>query len=130
MELINQSNLLHGKTSEGGNMPSYSYKYFRGNVSYRKYKMRANPLNRGFWDLKHWWDRQYNNLFYNSIKVRVTLKEVVFTSNYDPEYMKEIYWHVSKSRVLGITKQQFLYVQEQNVKRVKPKILDIINNGK
>jgi hypothetical protein len=129
MEKINQSNLLQGKTSEGGNMPPYSRKYRMGRVFYRNYKMRSNPLNRGRWDLKHWWAKKYDGLFYKSIKVTVTLKEVVFTTNYKPDYMKDIYHHISKGRILGITKKQFIQVQIENKNRVKPKLLDIINKG-
>lgn len=129
MEKINQSNLLQGRTSEGGNMPPYSRKYRMGNVFYRQYKMRSNPLNRGYWDLKHSWNKKYDLLFYRSIKVKVTLKEVIFTTNYNPDYMKEIYQYVSRARILGITKRQFLIVQRENKKRVLPKLLNIINNG-
>lgn len=110
-------------------MPPYSRKYRMGNQFYRDYKMRSNAFNRGRWDLKHWWAKKYDGLFYNSIKVRVTLKQVVFTTNYKPSYMKDIYYHVSKSRILGVTKKQFIQVQIENINKVKPKVLNIINKG-
>lgn len=126
---INENNLMQGKTSEGGNMPPYSRKYRMGKLFYRDYKMRSNPLNRGRWDLKHWWAKKYDRLFYKSIKVRVTLEQVVFETTYKPDYMKDIYYHVSKKRILGVTKKQFIQVQINNIKKVKPKVLDIINKG-
>lgn len=92
--------------------------------------MRSNPLNRGRWDLKHWWGKKYDGLFYKSIKVKVTLKEVVFDSNYDPGYMKDIYYYKSKSKILGITRKQFIEVQITNKNKIKPRLLKIINEGK
>ncbi|MFP7656081.1 hypothetical protein [Chryseobacterium proteolyticum] len=130
LEKINQDNLLHGKDSEGGNMPLYSPRYRRGNLFYAQYKRRSNPFNRGRWDLKHWWNKKYDGLFYKSITVKVTLKEVVFDTNYNPTYMKDIYYHKSKKRILGITKKQFIQVQITNKPRIKEKLLSIINNGR
>lgn len=100
-----------------------------GKVFYRDYKMRSNAFNRGRWDLKHWWNKKYDRQFYNSINVKITLKKVVFDTSYKPSYMKEIYYHVSKDRILGVTKKQFIKVQEDNIKRIRPKVLNIINNG-
>ncbi|WP_336716266.1 hypothetical protein [Chryseobacterium mucoviscidosis] len=126
---LNQDNLIHGKTSEGGDMPPYSRKYRIGNVYYRDYKMRSNSFNRGRWDLKHWWGKKFDGLFYNSIKVKINLREIVFDTSYNPSYMKEIYYHVSKARILGITKKQWYEIQLENKKRVQEKALKIINEG-
>lgn len=111
-------------------MPPYSTKYRRGNKYYRAYKMRSNPLNKGRWDLKHWWDRKYDGLFYKSIKVKVTLKDVQFTTNYSPLYMRDIYAIISKSRIIGITKKQMIDVQVKNVPKIKQQVENIINNGR
>lgn len=110
-------------------MPLYSPKYKRGDLFYRDYKARSNPFSQGRWDLKHWWGKKYDGLFYKSIKVKVTLKEVVFDSNYDPGYMKQIYYYKSKSKILGITKKQFIEVQIKSIPKTKPQLLNIINKG-
>ncbi|MGH1520533.1 hypothetical protein [Chryseobacterium sp. JK1] len=127
LALINQDNLLHGKDSEGGLMPLYSKKYRRGNLFYADYKNRSNPLSKRRWDLKHSWDKKFDGLFYRSIKVTITDKQVKFDTNYSPEYMKEIYYYKSKSKILGITKQQFIEVQLKNKLKVGPKLKNIIN---
>lgn len=130
LEKINQNNLLRGKTSDGGRMPRYSETYRRGDIFYANYKQRANPLNKRRWDLKHSWNRKYDGLFYKSIKVRVNLKEVIFTTNYDPQYMKGIYAIINKGRIIGITKKQMIDAQVRNIPKIKRQIEDIINNGK
>ncbi|MDN5395020.1 MAG: hypothetical protein L0G07_00280 [Chryseobacterium sp.] len=129
LEKVNQSNLLRGKTSEGGQMPLYSKKYRRGNLFYADYKARSNPLNRRRWDLKHWWGKKYDGLFYKSIKVKVNLKEVVFSTNYDPGYMKDIYAIISKSRIIGITKKQMIDAQIANKPKIKLRLEKLINKG-
>lgn len=111
-------------------MPRYSETYRRGDIFYANYKQRANPLNKRRWDLKHSWNRKYDGLFYKSIKVRVNLKEVIFTTNYDPQYMKGIYAIINKGRIIGITKKQMIDAQVRNIPKIKRQIEDIINNGK
>lgn len=111
-------------------MPPYSKKYRRGNVFYADYKNRMNPLNNRRWDLKHWWNKKYDGLFYRSIKVNVTLKHVQFTTNYSPMYMRDIYAIISKSRILGITKQQMIDVQVKNKPKLKQQLENIINKGR
>ncbi|WP_347216689.1 hypothetical protein [Chryseobacterium sp.] len=111
-------------------MPPYSEKYRRGNMFYADYKQRANPLNKRRWDLKHSWNRKYDGLFYKSIKVRVNLKEVIFTTNYDPQHMKGIYAIINKGRIIGITKKQMLDAQVRNIPKIKAQILNIINSGR
>lgn len=115
--------------SDGGDMPSYSPRFRKGNLFYRDYKTRSNPLNRGRWDLKHWWNKKYDRLFYKSIKVKVTIKQVDFDSNYAPDVMKGIYARKPKNKVLGITKQQFIQVQIDNIPIVRPRLLKIINGS-
>ena len=127
LEDINRDNLLHGLDSEGGLMPPYSPKYKRNGIFYRAYKMSSNPFNSGRWDLKHWWENKYDGLFYKSIKVKVTLKEVIFDTNYDPKYMQNIYQHKSKNNIIGITKEQFYDVQLKNIPKIKIQIDKIIN---
>lgn len=98
---------------------------------YADYKQRSNPLNRRRWDLKHWWNGKYDSLFYRSIKAKVTLKKVEFSTNYNPVYMRDIYAIISKSRIIGITKQQMTDAQVRNKPKLKKQIVDnIINNGK
>jgi hypothetical protein len=126
---INRDNLLHGRDSEGGYMPLYSTQYRRGNLYYADYKNRSNPLSKRRWDLKHSWNKEYDGLFYKSIKVTVTAREVKFDSNYSPEYMKDIYYHKAKYKILGITKQQFIEVQIKNKLKVGPRLKDVINKG-
>lgn len=130
LEKINQDNLLHGRDSEYGFMPRYSLRYQKAGVFYHQYKRRSNPLSDGRWDLKHWWGKKYDGLFYKSIKVKVTLKEVVFTTNYDPGYMKDIYYYKSKSKIIGINRKQMIQAQKDNIPKIKPKLLEIINEGK
>lgn len=130
LEKINQDNLLRGKTSDGGRMPPYSTKYRRGNLYYADYKNRMNPLNNRRWDLKHWWDKQYDGLFYKSIKVKVTLKEVKFSTTYNPLYMRGIYAVISKDQIIGITKKQMTDAQIRNKPKIKIQIENIINKGK
>lgn len=120
---------MQGRDSEGVDMPPYSTRYQKGNVFYRRYKMQSNPLNRGRWDLKHWWNKQYDGQFYRSIKAKVTLKQVVFDTNYNPTYMRDIYHYKAKRKIIGITKKQFINVQQRNINKVKPKLLNIINKG-
>lgn len=110
-------------------MPPYSRKYRLGRQYYRQYKMMSNPLNRGYWDLKHWWGKKYDRQFYNSIKVKVTLKNIVFDTTYKPDYMRDIYYYVSKYKILGMTKKQFRDEQMRNKIRVRPKAIKIIDNG-
>ncbi|WP_137905500.1 hypothetical protein [Chryseobacterium sp. 2VB] len=130
LPLINQDNLLRGKTSDGGRMPPYSKKYRRGNVFYADYKNRMNPLNNRRWDLKHWWNKKYDGLFYRSIKVKITLKNVQFSTNYSPVYMRDIYYIIPKHRIIGITKQQMIDAQIKNKPKLERQILGIINEGK
>lgn len=130
MTLINQENLIRGKTSDGGRMPPYSRKYRRGKLYYFHYKMRSNPLNNGRWDLKHWWNKKYDGLFYRSIKVKVNLKDVQFSTNYSPIYMRDIYYVIPKKRIIGITKQQMYEAQVKNKPKLERQILGIINEGK
>ena len=111
-------------------MPRYSEKYRRGNMFYADYKTRSNPLNKRRWDLKHWWNKKYDGLFYRSIKVKVNLKEVVFSTDYNPVYMRDIYAIISKSRIIGITKQQMLDAQIKNVPKLKSQFENILNNGR
>ncbi len=118
---------MHGKTSDGGNMPPYSPRYRKGGIFYKSYKMRSNPLNRGRWDLKHWWGKKYDGAFYRSIKPRITLQKVTFSTTYKPSYMKDIYAIISKRKILGITKKQWYDYQKENINRVQPKALSIIN---
>lgn len=92
--------------------------------------MRSNPLNKGRWDLKHWWNRKYDGLFYKSIKTIVTLKEVQFSTNYNPLYMRGIYSVISKQKIIGITKKQMLDAQIRNKPKIKRQIENIINNGR
>ncbi|WP_185269601.1 hypothetical protein [Chryseobacterium bernardetii] len=92
--------------------------------------MRSNPLNKGRWDLKHWWGKKYDGLFYRSIKVKVSLNKVVFTTNYSPLYMRDIYAIISKDRIIGITKKQLIDVQVKNVPKIARQIENIINNGR
>lgn len=129
LEKVNADNLLHGKDSEGGLMPPYSSKYQNNGVFYRDYKMSSNPLNQGRWDLKHWWNKKYDGLFYKSIQAKINSKQIVFDTSYDPKYMSEIYYHKSKKKILGITKQQMKDAQEKNIPIVKPKLLKIINGS-
>ncbi|SIS34306.1 hypothetical protein SAMN05421768_103693 [Chryseobacterium joostei] len=97
---------------------------------YRAYKMRSNPLNKGRWDLLHFWNKKYNGLFYRSIKAKVNLKEVKFTTDYSPMYMRDIYAIINKQRIIGITKQQMLEAQIRNKPKVRKQIDNIINNGR
>lgn len=127
LEKVNQDNLLHGRDNAGGDMPAYSTRFRRGGVFYKDYKAASNPFNRGRWDLKHWWNNQFNGLFYKSIKVKVTIKQVTFSSNYDPKTMKGIYNRKPKNEILGMTEQQMIDVQIKNIDYVKPKLLKIIN---
>ncbi len=127
---INQDNLLRGKTSDGGRMPPYSKKYRRGNLFYADYKNRMNPLNNRRWDLKHWWDKKYDGLFYKSIKVKVNLKDVQFSTDYNPLYMRGIYAIISRSRIIGITKKQMIDVQIKNKPKLNRQISSIINEGR
>lgn len=92
--------------------------------------MRSNPLNNGRWDLKHWWDKEYDGRFYRSIKVNVGLKQVKFTTNYSPMYMRDIYWIIPKHRIIGITKKQMIDAQIKNKPKLERQILGIINEGK
>lgn len=121
---------MRGKTSDGGRMPHYSIKYRRGNLFYADYKQRSNPLNKRRWDLKHWWNKKYDGLFYKSIKVKVFLKEVKFSTDYDPQVMKGIYSVINKGRIIGITKQQMKDAQIKNIPKIKSKFDSIINEGK
>lgn len=111
-------------------MPPYSKKYRRGNVFYADYKNRMNPLNNHRWDLKHWWNEKYDGLFYRSIKVKITLKNVQFSTNYSPVYMRDIYYVIPKHRIIGITKQQMIDAQIQNRPKLERQILSIINEGR
>ncbi|CEJ71259.1 hypothetical protein BN1195_03604 [Chryseobacterium oranimense G311] len=110
-------------------MPAYSKKYRRGNLFYADYKNRSNPLNNRRWDLKHWWNKKYDGLFYKSIKVKVNLKEVIFNTNYDPVYMRGIYSVISKSRIIGITKKQMIDAQIANKPKIKLRLGKLINKG-
>ncbi|MDR3026061.1 hypothetical protein [Chryseobacterium sp.] len=92
--------------------------------------MRSNPLNNGRWDLKHWWNKKYDGLFYRSIKVKVNLKDVQFSTNYSPIYMRDIYYVIPKKRIIGITKQQMYEAQVKNKPKLERQILGIINEGK
>ncbi|MGU3377623.1 hypothetical protein [Chryseobacterium sp. M5A1_1a] len=130
MEKINQDNLLRGKTSDGGRMPHYSSKYRRGSLYYADYKQRSNPLNKRRWDLKHWWNKKYDGAFYRSIKVKVNLKEVIFSTNYDPQTMKGIYAIINKQRIIGVTKRQFIDAQVKNIPKVRQQLDSIINDGR
>jgi len=130
LEKINQDNLLRGKTNDGGRMPAYSTKYRRGNLFYADYKNRSNPLNNRRWDLKHWWDKKYDGKFYKSIKARVNLKEVIFTTNYDPVVMRGIYSVISKSRIIGITKKQMIDAQIANKPKIKSRLDKLVNTGR
>ncbi|WP_278494945.1 hypothetical protein [Chryseobacterium arthrosphaerae] len=90
-----------------------------------------NPLSKRRWDLKHWWNGKYDGLFYRSIKAKVNLKDVQFSTNYNPVYMRDIYAIISKSKILGITKQQMIEAQIKNIPKLQTRIIDnIINNGK
>lgn len=82
------------------------------------------------WDLKHWWNEKYDGLFYRSIKVKVNLKDVQFSTNYNPVYMRDIYAIISKSRIIGITKKQMYDAQVQNKPKLERQILSIINEGR
>lgn len=130
LEKINQDNLLRGKTSDGGRMPHYSNKYRRGNLLYADYKQRSNPLNKRRWDLKHWWNKKYDGAFYRSIKVKVNLKEVIFSTNYDPQTMKGIYAIINKQRIIGVTKRQLIDVQIKNIPKIRQQVDSIINDGR
>lgn len=110
-------------------MPLYSRKYRRGQLLYWRYKVQSNPLNDGRWDLKHSWGKKYDGLFYGSIKVKVNLKEVVFNTNYDPGYMKDIYAIITKSRIIGITKKQMIDAQIANKPKIKIRLDKLINKG-
>jgi cell division protein FtsL len=68
-------------------------------------------------------------MFYRSIKATVSIDKIVFSTSYKPDYMRQIYQYVSKDRVLGITKKQVIEVQKDNIKRVLPKVKNIIYNG-
>lgn len=111
-------------------MPPYSKKYRRGNLFYADYKNRMNPLNNRRWDLKHWWNKKYDGLFYRSIKVKITLKSAKFSTNYSPVYMRDIYYVIPKHRIIGITKQQMHDAQARNIPKIKPQVLSIINEGR
>ncbi|WP_241287475.1 hypothetical protein [Chryseobacterium indologenes] len=62
--------------------------------------------------------------------MKVNLKEVVFSTDYDPVYMRGIYAIISKSRIIGITKQQMLDAQIKNVPKLKSQIENILNTGR
>ena len=112
-------------------MPPYSKKYRGGNLFYADYKNRMNPLSKRRWDLKHWWNKKYDGLFYRSIKVKVNIKDVQFSTNYNPVYMRDIYAIISKSRIIGVTKKQMLDAQIRNVPKLQKQIVEnIINKGK
>jgi len=111
-------------------MPPYSKKYRRGNLFYADYKNRMNPFNNRRWDLKHWWNKEYDGLFYKSIKVKVNLKDVQFSTNYSPLYMRGIYAIISKSRIIGITKNQMIDVQIKNKPKLNRQISSIIDEGR
>lgn len=130
LPLINQDNLIRGKTSDGGRMPPYSEKYRRGNLFYADYKSRMNPLSKRRWDLKHSWNKKYDGLLYKRIKANIGLNKVQFTLDYSPMYMRDIYAIISKSRIIGITKQQMIEAQKKNIPKIKPQVLSIINEGR
>ncbi|GEJ46011.1 hypothetical protein CRS_26190 [Chryseobacterium sp. ON_d1] len=111
-------------------MPLYSKKYRRGNLFYADYKNRMNPLSKRRWDLKHWWNKKFDGLFYRSIKVRVNLNDVKFDTNYNPVYMRDIYAIISKSKIIGITKQQLNDAQLRNKPKIKRQVESIINTGR
>lgn len=125
-EAINRDNLLHGRDSYGGDMPPYSVLFNDGRQLYRDYKLSANPKNRGFWDLKHWWNKQYDGLFYGSIKSFVRDNKLVFVSNYNPKIMNRIYKIKPKEQILGITDEQFRKavqeIERKNFEKLKASI--------
>lgn len=89
-----------------------------------------NPLSKRRWDLKHSWNKKYDGLLYKRIKANIGLKKVQFTLDYSPMYMRDIYAIISKSRIIGITKQQMYDAQIKNKPKLERQILGIINEGK
>lgn len=117
---INRNNLLHGKDSEGQDMPFYN----PGN-EYGETKFRMNPKNMGKWDLK------LSGQYHKGIKVIYKKDSVEFRQIYNNE---KIRWlderlDVANRIPLGITKEQLEQVQKDNIPKLFKELDNIISNG-
>lgn len=118
LEKINIENLQQGKDSDGYNMPSYR------NPEYANDKIKINPRNRGFWDLR------LTGEYYKGINVSIFGSKIFFKQKFSNEKIDWLHERLifnGENRALGITKEQFYEVQIKIKPKVGQRLKNIIN---
>lgn len=114
---LNRKNLLHGKDSEGIDMPFYS-----NHSDYGFEKTRRNPLNRGRWDLKDT-GQFHRGIFSKKIKSYVQFKQKIRSAKIESIFRKM----ERVNRIpLGLSQKEMTKLLQEKRPELKKKIENII----
>ena len=115
--------MLHGKDSEGEDLPFYSFTERFAEYGYEK--TRINPLNRGRWDLK------LTGQYHSGIKVSVLKGKIRFKQRFNNFKTRWIAERLEKANrnPLGITSEQYAEYLETKKPKMQENLIKIINNG-